>query len=164
MNKLFLVGFLILAAAAFSAHAECVDGEFKQAAPITIGDDGVLVTVGEAGSGEKESDFSTFFKKVGCSLKKGASKVKEGAKKLGGEIKEGAKKFKAVAKEFGSDVKTKFGEFKEKLSDSSEEALGVTTQHSLFANVELINTDIKKAEEKCGNGYILDVLGNCKQL
>ncbi|XP_055845828.1 uncharacterized protein LOC129911871 [Episyrphus balteatus] len=153
MNRLFLIGLLVLAVAAFNVNAECVDGELKQPAE------------GEVATEDKDSDLSVFFKKVGCSLKKGAGKVQEGAKKLGGEIKEGAKKFKESAKKFGSNVKTKFGEFKDKLSDSSEETV-VTTPHTLFIsqNVELINTDVAKAEQKCGNGYILDVLGECKKL
>ncbi|XP_055912614.1 uncharacterized protein LOC129946457 [Eupeodes corollae] len=158
MNKLFLVGFLILVVAALGdVGAECVDGELVQpTGGVTNGTDN--------GEEKKDSDFSVFFKKVGCSLKKGAGQVKEKAKELGGEIKQGAKKFTESAKKFGSNVKTKFGEFKDKLSDSSEE-MTVSTQHTLIAqNVELINPDILKAEQKCGNGYILDVLGDCKKL
>lgn len=150
MRSLSIVTLLI-AVLAVSVHGECDEK------PLDAIKEGVMKTTGQADP--DESEIKNWFKDVGCSIQKGASKLQDGAKKLGGDIADGAKKF-------GEDVKSKFGEWKDKITGDD-----VTTEKVFLANIdakvqngasiiEVVNPDNKK----CSNGYVLDSLGGCKQL
>lgn len=146
-------GLLLIAVFAVSVHGGC-DEE-----PVAAIKEGVLKGTGQPDP--DQSDVKDWFKNVGCSIQKGATKLGDGAKKLGGDIADGAKKF-------GSDVKNKFGEWKDKITGDD-----VTTEKAFLSNIdakvqnaasviEVVNPD--NNAKKCSNGYILDSLGGCKQI
>lgn len=159
MRSVFLA-FLLIAAFTVSVRAGC-DEE-----PLEAVKDGVLKATGQ--QDPDDSEIKSWFKNVGCSIQKGASKIQDGAKKLGGDIADGAKKFGEGAKKFGEDVKNKFGEWKDKITGDD-----VTTEKAFLANIdakvqnaasviEVVNPD--NNVKKCSNGYILDSLGGCKEI
>ncbi|KAL5276287.1 hypothetical protein ACFFRR_001866 [Megaselia abdita] len=152
MRSLSLI-LLLIAVFAVSVRGGCDEK------PVDALKDGVLKATGQ--QDPDESEIKNWFKDVGCSIQKGASKIQDGAKKLGGDIADGAKKF-------GQDVKSKFGEWKDKITGDD-----VTTEKAFLANVdakvqqaasviEVVNPD--NNIKKCSNGYILDSLGGCKQI
>lgn len=59
-----------------------------------------------------DSDFTSFFKSLGCKVKQGAEDVAEAAKPYAEKIGEGAK-------DFGSSVAQKYDEIKHRLSDDA---------------------------------------------
>lgn len=142
---------LLIAVFAVSVHGGCDDEIALK--------DGVMKTTEP--KDPDESDIKNWFKDVGCSIQKQASKIQDGAKKLGGDIADGAKKF-------GSDVKSKLGEWKDKITGDD-----VTTEKAFLSNIDakvqnaasvidVVNPD--NNVKKCSNGYVLDSLGGCKQL
>lgn len=146
------LSLILIAVLAVSVHGGC-DEE-----PVDALKDGVMKATGQQDS--DESDIKNWFKDVGCSIQKGASKFQDGAKKFGGNIADGAK-------QFGQDVKSKFSEWKDKITGED-----VTTEKTFLANIDAkakvqnaadsINSDSNL--KKCSNGYVLDSLGGCKQI
>ncbi|XP_073831916.1 uncharacterized protein [Musca autumnalis] len=108
------------------------------------------------------------FKEWGCKFKKTASSlgenVKEKSKQFGEDVRDGFKKLTEKSKELHSKIETKFHDFKDHLSKDSAEYVPHKDKKFFMENVEMINPDKLKADAECGHGFILDTLGNCKQV
>ncbi|XP_005183442.1 uncharacterized protein LOC131801476 [Musca domestica] len=108
------------------------------------------------------------FKEWGCKFKKTASdfgdNVKEKTKQLGEDVRDGFKKLTEKSKELHTKFESKFHDFKDHLSKDSAELVPHKDKKFVLENVEMINPEKLKADQECGHGFILDVLGNCKQV
>ncbi|KAL9878358.1 uncharacterized protein LOC119638440 [Glossina fuscipes] len=160
MKNIFIITILMFIVTFVGSNADLLDCE-ERILPATLSDIGPKI------SRESEEHLAGFFKKWGCHIKRGASKlgedVKEGAKKLREGVREGAKKLKEKTENLGSKIATKFHDIKDHLSKDSDESFEI--KHKLFAdNVEIVNPDILKGDQLCGHGHILDALGNCSKL
>ncbi|KAH8386615.1 hypothetical protein KR093_001590, partial [Drosophila rubida] len=77
-----------------------------------------------------DSDFTNFFKKIGCQVSNGAEQVVEAAKPYAEKIGEGAK-------EFGSNVAQKYGEIKHRLTDDASTPKSTVTYDAPTERVPL---------------------------
>ncbi|XP_061387018.1 uncharacterized protein LOC133321964 [Musca vetustissima] len=120
----------------------------------------------EIAAGNKVKDV---LKEWSCKLKKSTANlganVKEKTKQWSENIREGLKKLKEKSKDLGKKIQTKYNDFKDNLKQDSAEYLERGTEKKLlFKPEEVIDTDVVIIDtQKCGNGYILDALGNCKK-
>ncbi|XP_073828389.1 uncharacterized protein [Musca autumnalis] len=115
-------------------------------------------------SGNKVKDV---LKEWSCKLKKSTANlganVKEKTKQWSENIREGLKKLKEKSKDLQKKIQTKYHDFKDNLNKDSAESLEQGGKKLLFKPEDIINTDVVIIDQKCGNGYILDALGNCKK-
>ncbi|XP_037937629.1 uncharacterized protein LOC119671165 [Teleopsis dalmanni] len=78
-----------------------------------------------------EGDVKSWFKNLGCSIKKGAEDLGEQAKPIASKISE-------TAKDFGNTVAQKYDELKHKLTDDTAQAASSSTPINLGAPTEKV--------------------------
>uniref|UniRef100_T1PDZ4 Apolipoprotein n=1 Tax=Musca domestica TaxID=7370 RepID=T1PDZ4_MUSDO len=118
----------------------------------------------EERSGNKVRDV---LKEWSCKLKKSTANlganVKEKTKQWSENIREGFQKLKEKSKDLQKKLQTKYNDLKDNLKKDSAESMEIGEKKLLFKPEEVIDTDVVIIDQKCGNGFILDALGNCKK-
>lgn len=101
---------------------------------------------------------ANLFKKWGCEIKKGATKLEE-------EVKQRAEKLKEKVQDLSSKLESIFHTFKDQLTKDSAESL---EENDKFDPSFVIDADVLKSDAlhagfniKCGHGQLLDILGHC---
>lgn len=155
--SIFSIIFVIVALSSGESRADLLDCD-ERILP-TLADVQAKIGYEDSSSTSHADAVTNFFKKWGCEIKKGASK-------LGTEVKQGAKKLKEKAQDLGSKLESKFTHFKEQLTKDSAESLEANDKYdfSSVINADVLKTDAFRADlvDLCGHGQLLDALGRCR--